>query len=206
IGMCFLFILLLDTSREREIQIKSLPLITIILSALSLLGVYFGLAVFSYRLPANTFAQKLYPYYTDNNIELLKQCGDTTQMDAIADSILNQNKYVAVCYSAKAKVAYSKGNFKDLMNYKHIVFDYAPFSYNDYEDYCYMLVNSIALYSRDGDEYSANYCKQELIYTYARLGQLNQKLSYLGKLIKDQPKTELPKDLQQYIITVSEVK
>ena len=203
LSMCFILLLLVDTGREKAVEIKSFPLIAVLLSAFTVLSVYFGTVVAAYRFSANTFAKKLYPCYTDNNIELLKQCETAEEMDETADEILKQNEYVSVCYSAKAKAAYSKGDFAALIHYKHLVFEYAPFAYDDYEEYCYMLVNGILLYTRDGDTYSANYCKEELLDTYHKLQALPDKLSHFGTLIKDQPETELPKDLLQYITELS---
>lgn len=203
ISMCFILVLLVDTKGEKAFELKSLLLVTVILSIFSAISIYFGVVIAAYRFSANPLAEKLYPYYTDNNIELLKKSEDAETMNDIAEKILEQNEYLSVCYSAKARFAYSQGKFKDVMDYKHLVFEYAPFSYSDYEEYCYMLVNGIALYTRDGDTYSADYCRKELVNTYNNLQVLPDKLSYLGTMIKDQPQTELPKDLLQYIAKIS---
>lgn len=200
ISMFFILLLLIYDDSGKEFEIKSKALTVAILSLISLVSIYFGIAVFSYRLKDYSLCEKIYPYYTDNNIELLKKAETADEMDMLADKILNQNEYVSLCYSAKAKTAYSNGDFKGTMEYKHKLFDYAPFNTEDYKEYCYMLANAISIYSRSGDLSSADYCKQELIDTYDNLQSLPSELSKLGKMIKDKPDTELPDDITEYIL------
>ena len=67
----------------------------------------------------------------------------------------------------------------------------APFEYEEYAEYCRMLVYSIQVYERSGDTYSANVCKQELGKVVSALEGLEGRVSKLGSMIKDQPKTKL---------------
>lgn len=198
LAMCFLLTLLIDIDGKKA-EIKSVTLTAVVLGIFAVLNIYFGTVITAYRFSANGFAKKLYPFYTDNNIEILKQCDTAESMEKTADEILKQNKYIAVCYSAKAKTAYSKGKFNDVIKYKHLCFDYAPFSYDDYEEYCYMLINGISLYTNSSDTQSADFCKKELLSTYTRLQNTEKRLSKLGSIIKDKPKTELPEDIMNYI-------
>ncbi len=78
---------------------------------------------------------------------------------------------------------------------------YCTFDYDEYEDYCYTLIQAATIYEESGDYESADICKEELINTKEKLNQLNDRLSYLGKLIYDQPKTTLPNDILDYIKT-----
>ncbi len=200
ISIFFVLLLLIYDDSGKEIEVKSKSLTVLVLTFLSLISIYFGIAISAYRLKNYSLCEKIYPYYTDNNIELLKKAETADEMDMLADKILNQNEYVSLCYSAKAKAAYSNGDFEGTMEYKHKLFDYAPFNTEDYKEYCYMLANAISIYSRSGDLSSADYCKQELIDTYDNLQELPSKLSKLGKMIKDQLDTELPDDITEYIL------
>ena len=57
----------------------------------------------------------------------------------------------------------------------------------------------ISLYEQNGDKQSADFCKQELLAVSKQLQENTQRLSTLGKMIKDQPETELPADILEYI-------
>ena len=124
---------------------------------------------------------------------------DVEALNEMADNILARNEYVPIVYSAKAKYAYSQGDFENLMKYKNMLFEKAPFQYSEYEEYCYMLINGISLYKQAGDNQSAQICAQELINTYERVTSLKDKLSKYGKMIVDQPETELPEDIVEYV-------
>lgn len=200
VSMFFVLILLMGVENGKEITVKPIAFFVVILTILNVLSIYFGMALLFFRKGKYNFSKKLYPYYTENNIELLKKAETADEMNEISDEILKQNKYVSICYSAKARAAYSNGDFKSTMEYKHKLFEYAPFAFEDYKEYCYMLVNAISIYSRSGDLQSADYCKRELIETYNKLSSSAGRLSKLGRLIKDQPQTELPDDLTEYIL------
>ena len=62
-----------------------------------------------------------------------------------------------------------------------------------------MLISAIELYKKAGDTASVNICKAELLKTKALLEKNNERLSSLGKKIKDQPKTTLSEDILHYI-------
>ena len=52
-------------------------------------------------------------------------------------------------------------------------------------------MQGIYLYQRNDDNSSANICKQELIDTRNRLHNIKDKLSSLGKKIKEQPQNKI---------------
>ncbi len=62
-----------------------------------------------------------------------------------------------------------------------------------------MLASGIELYKKAGDTKSAEVCKKELKNLSVFLTAANDKVSFFGKRIYDQPTTELPKDLKDYI-------
>ena len=79
----------------------------------------------------------------------------------------------------------------------------AYFVYDDeYEEYCYMLVNGISLYTSVADEYSINICKNELIKVKNNVENIEKRLSKFGAMIDDQPVKSLPDELKVYIETL----
>ena len=113
--------------------------------------------------------------------------------------MLEQCDSVLLGHCARARLYYSQGDFASLITEKKAILNLAPFQYDEYEEFAYMLVNGINLYSEVGDEYSVKVCKDELLALKSGLDRVPERLSSLGKLIKDQPGSELPEELSIYI-------
>ncbi len=199
-AMFFVLLLLLDFDTGKELRLlkgrTAAAAALIISGAVSL---YFAIALCLSYFGLCEPAQAMCPFNTQNNISVLIGEEDIDAQSKDADKIISQNKYVQIAYSAKARQAYSQGDFEKLMEYKNKIFDIAPFAYDEYEEYCYMLIQGIYLYNQAGDSGSADYCAEELIKTSDRLSGLKSRLSELGRRIYDQPKTELPDDVREYI-------
>lgn len=201
LSMFMVLILFLDLDEGREVSLfVEYPAIMItIASVLMAVCMYMGCALALFSFHQNALSQKMYPWNTENEIAILTQIGDPQKMDEIADRILHQNAYVSVAYSAKASCAYAQGNISQLIQYKHKVFETAPFAYSEYEAYCYQLIYSINYYTHAGDTYSADYCYSELTDTVKKLQGNKDRLSSLGKKIDDQPQTELPQEILDFV-------
>ncbi len=198
-AMYFIFILLLYTNSDKEYKLGHKNVLVAVSCAVILFNLYFSAVVMCFRFGAYGVADKLYPYYTENTAELLKKAETAEEMEALADRILKQNKYLPLAYSAKSRVSFSKGDFEKLVEYKHKVFENAPYVYSDYEEYCYMLINAISMYTQAGDTYSVNFCRNELIRTFDTVKALPDTLSTLGKMIDTKPRTLFPDDITDYV-------
>ncbi len=141
----------------------------------------------------------LYPFNTRVNLSQLEKTADLEDANSLADRIISQNTAYYATYTIKAKYAYSKGDFGGLIKYKKLVFEKNPFEYKEYEEYAAMLVNGISLYQKAGDTASVYYCYKELIELKDALAKNNERLSKLGSMITDQPTTELPKEILEFI-------
>lgn len=167
---------------------------------------YFGAVFLLYGIHNYTAANRLFPLYTEAKIALLTNAEETGELDTIADGILSRNKYVSVAYSAKAKAAYSKGDFKNVIEYKEQAIKYAPYQISEYNEYCYMLIVGIRLYNKSGDSYSAEYCKNKLLDIPLSLKEVKEKTDPLAYKIKDKPELELSKDITDLIASIGGVK
>lgn len=194
-----LLILFLDYDTGKEYVIRNTQSCIIILGLISICCLYVGIHLTLVDLKKNEAAHYLYPWNTQNESVLITQVEEMEDAVIIADKILERNEYLNIAYSVKAREAYEAGNFTDLINYKNLIFEIAPFQYEEYEEYCYMLINGISLYLQAGDVESANYCKEELQKVRASVESMDEHLSDLGKKIKDQPETELPEEIINYI-------
>lgn len=167
---------------------------------------YFGTVFLLYGIHNYAAANRLFPLYTEAKIALLTSAEETDELDTLADDILSSNKYVALAYSAKAKAAYSRGDFKNVIEYKEQAIKYAPYQISEYNEYCYMLIVGIQLYNKNGDSYSAEYCKNRLLNILQLLEAVKEKTDPLAYKIKDKPELELSKDITDLIAGIGGAK
>ena len=200
IAMFLILLLFMDFDSGKEIVLtKSKSVANTVSLFLILVCLYGSVVLAMFRFGQYKIAHKLYPWHTTNESYLLMTETDIYEANKIADDIISRNEYVTIAYSAKARYAYSQGDFAKLIKYKNLIFENAPFAYPEYEEYCYMLVNGISLYTTASDEYSANVCKKELIKVKNDIENIENKLSKLGTMIDDQPINTLPDEFRAYI-------
>ena len=199
ISMFFILLLFLNYNDGKQLELKKGAVFVFSFVITGLLSLYFAVALGLAHFGFNQAADSMFPGNTQNKVDLLIAEDDIVTQNEIADRIISQNEYVQIAYSAKARYAFSQGDFESLISYKNKIFQIAPVSYDEYEDYCYMLIQGIQLYKQAGDEYSTEVCEQQLLKTADRLDRLDDKLSNLGRKIVDQPKTDLPDDIVKYI-------
>lgn len=199
IGMFFVLLLLLDRPDAKSQTVKVKPLGKAALVCLTAVSLYMGAALLLSHLGHWQVADQLYAYNTRNTLSMLEQETDIEKANTLADRILSYNKQYFAPYSIKAKYSYSKGDFTSVIQNKQAVFERNPFEYREYEEYCQMLLTGIDLYRKAGDTKSAQFCLQQLLQTQNMLSANAGRLSTLGKMIDDQPVTELSAELQQQI-------
>jgi len=199
-GYFFVLLLFLDPCAEKTRVLNGgKALRASAASVCAALFVYFGVSAALWRFGAYAAAVKTYPGNTQARVELLVAEKDPQQMDAIAQDIIKRNEYVSAAYSARARCAFSKGDVEEMIKFKHAVFEYAPYAYEEYEEYCRMLIHARSLYLRAGDAKSAKYCLNEMKYAQNALARLEERTCGLGRRIKDQVRTTLPEEITDYI-------
>lgn len=198
ISMFFILLLFLDYNDGKQLELKKGAVFVFSFVITGLLSLYFAVALGLAHFGFKQAADSMFPGNTQNKVDLLIAEDDIVAQNTIADRIISQNEFVQIAYSAKASYAYSQGDFENLIKYKNKVFEIAPFSYEEYEEYCYMLIQGSYLYQQIGDSYSFEYCQKELLKTVDKVKNLDYRLSELGKKIADQPNTQLPGDILLY--------
>ncbi len=200
VSMFFVIILFLDYDTGKKKLIKRHTKgICITAGILAVLSLYFGIALFVSWLGYNDVAEKIYPYNTTNSLLLLQKEKDTEKAYLLAEKILERNEYAYVANSVKARYLYSKGDFARVIECKDHILEIAPFQPHEYEEYAQMLSRGIMLYTQSGDTYSAEVCTDKIISVKEKVDNIEDKLSTLGKLIKDQPEVELSREMREYI-------
>lgn len=199
VAVFMLLILLADPDgNEGTVKKKSLSRMRIASVALVPVMLYFAVAFAFYSFEFYSGAKTLYPFNTDLRIRELIDAETADEMDRIADEIIAGNEYISVAYSAKARAAYSKGDFGALIEYKHKALDTARLTIDEYEDYCVMLINGISLYEKSGDKSSADVCRREILYAVEKYYSNLNEMSKLGKMIMDQPQPAFSPDVESF--------
>ena len=88
---------------------------------------------------------------------------------------------------------------KSLMKYKDKAISNAPLVAEEYFDYIRTLAVAEQMYFNSGDSASAGICTQKLMATLREFRSIPDKLSEQGRNIQDQPITELPEDIEEYL-------
>lgn len=203
ICMFMLLVLFMGYGGKKK-TIKRGSVIAVMSGVFAAVNLYTGTALLLSRAGLYGASQKMLPFNTQNEINLLTNEQDLDRAEQIADDILSRNGSVIIAYNVKAKNAYSKGVYGDVIKYKNRIFELAPFEYQEYEEYCRMLIKGIELYTAKGSEKSAAICADELIKAADAVHALPEKQSRLGKMIKDQPNTALPEEIEAYVKELKE--
>ncbi len=203
VSVFFLYLLFTEINSGKEIVIeKNVNIINVSSFSVCLISLYMAIPLALSNFGAYESASTLYPYNTQNETLLLSQIEDVDEAKIKADEILDRNPYVTLGYSVRSRYYYSQGDFSALIRTKNNTFEKFPLQYSEYEEYCYMLINGITLYEDAGDNISADFCREELLKIPDKLKSTTERLSNLGKLIKDQPQTELPDEITDYITEI----
>ncbi len=191
VSILLILMLLMDIRAGKKYELKNNIAVIASTVALSLVCVFIGLSCFSQHMNNPEHALKFYPLNTTAKIDLLMQADTPEEMDELADSILKQNKSVSIAYSAKAKVAFSRGDFATLIENKLKAIELARYSIEEYKDFDYMLTIGTDLYRKAGDRESAAYCMELRNNIPDMLESLREKTSPLAYKIDDKPVFEL---------------
>ena len=206
IAIYCILISFLDIYEGSQTQVKvKKQTVSVTLIAMILINTYMGIALATNFANKNEIAVKMYPWNTSALTEVMLGQDSIDDMVPIADKLLNQNEYLVVAYSVKAREAYQHGDFHSLIQYKNHIFDLAPYQYDEYEEYCNMLITGIEMFKQKGDDENVKICENQLIVAKRKVERLGMTLSEFGKMIQDQPKTQLPKELAEYIDKVEEM-
>lgn len=161
--------------------------------------VYFGAAAGLYHGRAYEACTELYPGYTSAWIVRLKDAESPEEMDAVADRIIALNKSVSLSYSAKARAAYARGDFGNMIDHKLRAISLARYSLPEYLDYIDMLAVGVRLYKESGDDASADYCVRQAQEVPGMLAEVEENSSSLAWKIDEKPELSLPDEYLQKI-------
>lgn len=198
LGM-FMLLFLLTWERGEPAARKAGGFGKALTAATPVLCLYMGIALALAHLGAYEAADAMYGANTRNKLLMLERATQVEQANALSDEILKTNTHYYAPYIMKAKYAYSQGDFAGVIENCNAAIEANPFDHTLYEEYCQMLIIGMDLYARAGDDASAQACAEELLAAHQKLGENAGRLSSLGKMIVDQPVTELSREVLDVI-------
>lgn len=196
----FLLILTMKLDCEKG-GMLCLPRSASAMAALLLCGtaLYFTTASLLFFFHNYSGAVSLYPAYTSAWQALLPQASTAEEMDDIADRILAVNKSVSLAWSAKARAAFSAGDFTTVIAAKEKAISLSRYELTEYLDYFYMLQEAEKLYTGAGDEGSARICREKLRSIPAMLDSVKKGSDPLAWEIDEKPSLELPREYRDIL-------
>ncbi len=191
----FVVILAMNFERIKDWQLSYNKIAVSVASCVLILGsIYFGFINTLYLFGEYAAVEKIYGFDTMSKIQLITEEKDSDVLEKYADDIIKNNGCLAIAYDVKANSAYKKGDFKKVMEYKDSALDCAPYSLQEYTDYCEKMIVGISLYESAGDNYSADFCKKKLVSVKEKAEETKEKTSFLGWKIYDKPELDLPEN------------
>lgn len=205
IVILLLLLLCMDYSKGRSGQISPRKTAAAAVCAVAVLFcAYFGTAQFLQFLHLNEAACALYPPYTTARMELLSECDDIGQAQAIAERILQDNSEIAECYRVRANAAYARGEIADFLQDGMTALEKEPYDTASYNRYGEQILAAIRQYKAAGESQSVLVCERALLQMRDLLTQTEQKTSALAWKIQDKPDFTLSEALQIYIRQLEE--
>lgn len=197
----FMLLLLLVSRHENKPDLKCKvtafgKAVTVVVAVVSL---YMSVPLLLSNFNLLPMADTLYPYDTRNLLIMLEDTEDLDEAEVLADRILRQNKQYFAPYTVKARRSYTEGDITQMIRYMKTIFRCKPFAYSEYNAYCQMLIQCYEMYIKAGNVESAKFCMDEILGAQAAVAANKDRLSPLGKLIDEQPRTVLSKEVRDFI-------
>lgn len=190
-AMGVILVIMLDRTGKKEFVIKG---ITVYAAApiIAAFCLYFGIAAGLYQTHHNTAAAKWYSGYTFAQLNLLTQESEARSMEERADIILSYNQSSSLAWSAKARVAFAKGDYPHMIEYKKKAITLAKYTLQEYLDYADMLWQAKTQYEQQGNKTSAGICQAELHNIPLWIQETRDNTSSLGWRSYARPKLDIP--------------
>ena len=118
--MFFILLLFLNYNDGKQFELKKGAVFVFSFVITGLLSLYFAVALGLAHFGFNQAADSMFLGNTQNKVDLLIAEDDIVAQNTIADRIISQNEFVQIAYSAKARYAYSQGDFENLIKLRRL--------------------------------------------------------------------------------------
>lgn len=202
ISIGFLLFTAMDTDGSDNKVVKEFTKKSVLVSgtvAILCFSMWLSTASALYYLKMYRESVLVYPGYTNAWMQLLTEAENAEEMDEMAEHILKINPDNPLANNTKARVAYSRGDFGNLITYKEKALEYYRYSLDEYLDYFNMLYVGYQLYLENGDSISAEVCAENIKEIPEMLEEVVKRTDPLAYQINDKPELELPVEYEEIL-------
>lgn len=192
--MCFSW-----EGREKICSKSFAGILAVILICFNIAGLYAGTAAELAENGPKDLAYRIAPWNTFAALHIMTDISSPEELNQIADKVLNRNEYATLAWDAKANIAYSEGDFAQVIQCKHNAISTNRYSMAEYIDYFEKLKVGAGLYMQAGDQESADICNSEIAWIQEALNDMENQTSSLARKIADQPQLQMPDEYYDYI-------
>ena len=203
LSMWLLLLPALDYGAEKPVRLKlggkalpALGILTILVCGWLTLGDCL------FRVGKTALCLTVTPFHTQALEHRLAETADPQELDEIADQVLELKPTSSIAHSAKANVAYAKGDIDGMILSKQKAIENARYQLVEYCDYFNKLYEAMNWYLKNGDIQSAQACAGYLCEIPGMLGRVKSVTSPLAWKLNDKPELELP---EEYRILLAEI-
>ena len=143
------------------------------------------------------------PFHTEALAYELTDTENPDQLDRLADKILALNPTHSLASSAKANVAFSRGDIATMIRYKEQAIQFSRYTTAEYCHYFDMLYTAMQLYLQTGDVSSAAYCRDKLLQIPEMMDSVSIETHFLAGLTGDDSSLLLPPEYQTILDSLS---
>lgn len=204
-AMNFVLLLLLDWDAftVKNFEPKVLP-VGILSGVLVVPVIFFGIVNF-YSLTKNYSAvDKLYPFDTQAQTQLMIEAGYSDTAVDYATAIIKRNDYSAVAHTVLANKKYSQGDIAGYIEERSRAIEISKYSIEEYNDFAFKLVAASQQYRAYGDVESAKYCENEILKLEEILSNVEKETNPIAWKIADKPELVLDGQIGEYINLIKE--
>lgn len=205
--MGFVLILFLDMRniRTHRVPVLTRTIVSLTGAGMLLLSVSGGMADLGYLSGNYEISLRVYGGHTAARLRLMTETEDMIEMGKAADAVLEENPYVSVAYSAKARALFSEGKVAGFIEYKENALEMAPYQFDEYMDYLDVLSYCEREYLADGNIQDARICAEHAAKIPEMLEEVKDRTSWLGWQIDDKPQLTISHDDMELIREMEEL-
>lgn len=197
LSIWFLLISLLNLHEGKPKRLKKgNAVVGILVGAMLVAVMWLSAGDFLYHFGQTDACLRITPFYTNALVQKLPNESDMEQLEILADKILALDGHISLAYSAKANVAYSRGDILAMVEAKQEAIAESRYTQEEYLDYFDKIYDVMQLYDQQGDEQSTEICKQLILQIEDMLEQVKQETDPLAWKLQHTPELDLP---QEYI-------
>lgn len=205
--MFYILILMQDLTKQKDFEIiikknvLDLGLILILICTYA----YLGIAVFANYINRNDISISMLSNYTRAKQEELVKETNISRANKIANSILENNKYIGQAYNIKAMYELENKNYELACEYKQKAISLNKYDTEEYEDYILVLSKILedTIKTKENEE-TLNYINK-VIQVPEMVESTNENTSSIANRIKDKSEIKLNKQTLVYIYNVKGV-